>query len=464
MANPQPAVQSREDLILLLTEAAELEQLLCLQYLFAVLTLKRRSDDCLTEAELMKVTEWAQAIYLVARQEMVHMALVNNLLNAIGGAPHFRRPNYPYPARCFPFKMELQRLTKKTLENFLFFEQPFEGQCTPEEERVFKERPYIFNREDEEEVKSLKAQHEGYHPLPYDSIAELYRFILAALEKPIIPEHQLFIGPEHAQVTGADLHLAFETLGISGVYDMTINPIRDLKSAKAAIIQIIEEGEGDFERASATPGASGNQGEMSHFERFAKILDEFEDLEEKAEKDKRCFDPAWPAVDNPMLHRHQDVWGQSWSSLDSQVTLITHPQTRKVMDVFNEVYEMLLLLLYRFFSNVDETPEEMRALNYAAFYPMMTMFIRPLGETIASMPAFEGDEEGQRAGPSFEVFPTYTMLPHKRSAWIKIYEQMTKIANQCKTLSEEPGMPDRLVLIAANMRTTAIKFKQKMNI
>jgi hypothetical protein len=59
------------------------------QYLFAAFSLKQRADEGLTDGELAAVTRWRKAISHVATEEMLHLALVHNLLSAIGAAPHF---------------------------------------------------------------------------------------------------------------------------------------------------------------------------------------------------------------------------------------------------------------------------------------------------------------------------------------------------------------------------------------
>jgi Ferritin-like len=43
----------------------------------------------------------------VATEEMFHLALVQNLLSAIGAAPHLARPNLPAPARHYPAGVNL---------------------------------------------------------------------------------------------------------------------------------------------------------------------------------------------------------------------------------------------------------------------------------------------------------------------------------------------------------------------
>src|SRR5579864_774285 len=90
-------IEHREALIYMLCEAAELEHGIMCQYLFAAFSLKQREDEGLTTSELAAVNRWRSAISHVATEEMLHLALVHNLLSAVGAAPHFARPNLPAP-------------------------------------------------------------------------------------------------------------------------------------------------------------------------------------------------------------------------------------------------------------------------------------------------------------------------------------------------------------------------------
>ena len=65
------------------------------QYLFAGFSLKQDQAEGLTAEELDAVLRWRQSIFRVATEEMLHLALVQNLLSAIGAAPHLGRPACP---------------------------------------------------------------------------------------------------------------------------------------------------------------------------------------------------------------------------------------------------------------------------------------------------------------------------------------------------------------------------------
>src|SRR5256885_2446818 len=80
------SVEHRGQLIYLLREAAELEHGIMCQYLFAAFSLKQSTDEGLTSEQFQAVSKWRETIGEVARQEMLHLALVQNLLTAVGAA------------------------------------------------------------------------------------------------------------------------------------------------------------------------------------------------------------------------------------------------------------------------------------------------------------------------------------------------------------------------------------------
>ncbi len=112
LAPPEPpiVVEHRGALICLLREAAELEHAIMCEYLFAAFTLKQRADEGLSAVQLEAVDRWRKAVLLVARQEMLHFAIVQNLLTSIGAGPYFARPNLPTPPTHFPGGVQIELL------------------------------------------------------------------------------------------------------------------------------------------------------------------------------------------------------------------------------------------------------------------------------------------------------------------------------------------------------------------
>src|SRR5512144_2395549 len=83
----------KELLVRCLQEAAEIEHQLMIQYLYAAFSMKRHPDGTCSDAQYEHVRRWQSTVYMVARQEMEHLALVNGMLTAIGAQPFFDRQN-----------------------------------------------------------------------------------------------------------------------------------------------------------------------------------------------------------------------------------------------------------------------------------------------------------------------------------------------------------------------------------
>jgi Ferritin-like len=119
-------IEHREALIYMLCEAAELEHGIMCQYLFAAFSLKQSQDEGLSAAEQPAVQRWQAQVSKVATEEMLHLALVHNLLSALGAAPHLARPNLPAPAGHYPAGVQFVLLPfgGQSLRHFMFLERP----------------------------------------------------------------------------------------------------------------------------------------------------------------------------------------------------------------------------------------------------------------------------------------------------------------------------------------------------
>ena len=127
MAQETPiVVENREELFFLLSEAAQLEHMIMCQYLFATFSLKRDVNEGLTQSQLEAMKPWERVVLNVAVEEMLHLALVNNLLVALGSIPYFDRPNFPLHGKYFPagIKLALLPFGERALQHFLFLERP----------------------------------------------------------------------------------------------------------------------------------------------------------------------------------------------------------------------------------------------------------------------------------------------------------------------------------------------------
>src|SRR5512132_2990626 len=186
-------IEHREALIYMLYEAAELEHGIMCQYLFAAFSLKQREDEGLTAQELEAVLRWRRVVAHVATEEMLHLALVQNLLSAIGSAPHLARPNLPAPAHHYPAGVILTLVPfgERALQHFMFLERP-EGIDAPVHEAV-----------------PLMAEGDIVpQPQDFATIGHLYRSIEHGIDHLAekFGERNLFAGPARAQATSDYFH------------------------------------------------------------------------------------------------------------------------------------------------------------------------------------------------------------------------------------------------------------------
>jgi hypothetical protein len=411
------AKSSRTELIRLLTVAAELEHALCCQYLFAAFSLKHDTSEGLTDDQLNRVVDWERMILSVAREEMAHLGIVLNLLTALGGAPEFDHPPFPYPTLLYGHRMALEPFSVATLQKFVCFERPRD--IEPADAFCASPPPAAHPSEDFATVEEL-----------YDQIRKL----LVELDA---QPAELFVGPACAQVGGQSLGTDFARLGaMGGGYDIFMLEIFDLASALAAIERVIEDGEGAPEVR-----------EVDHYHRFLGILEAVEAADPPFEAARRVV--STPVLDQPIAR--------------APGTVVTEPLARAVMGLFDDAYRVMLMTLTRLFAHTDETEDDLAVLRSVAFFPLMTMAIRPLAEVLTAMPAHAPDD-GTRAGPSFDAGGPIAFLPHRAAAWTVLEEELREVADRAAEVAGMPGAPPRVAYIAGSLDLTARRFAAGMGI
>jgi hypothetical protein len=395
-------IDTREELVHTLSEAAELEHGLMVQYLYAAYSIKRRLDEGITPVQQALLVDWEATILGVAHEEMYHLANVCNLLSAIGGAPQFTRPNFPQPMDAYyPFDFQLEPLNDNSLYRFAVFELP-EGEPPPPAPQ-----------------KRGRLAIAGMDIPAYNHVGELYARISEGFES--IPERDLFIGRRP--------HQDVEDWGLR----LKLHLVKDLESAQKAITEIVEEGEG-------SPGAR----EGSHYDRFLQIRRALGEEIAKAPD----FEPARPVVNNPWTRKHRDASGGY---------LIEHGISRELAELFNDIYFTMLLMLIQYFSYGTETQAQRRMLRDSC-RRMMSAVIRPLAEVLTEMPA-SNDPDGERAGPGFEFYTGLRLAPDRDNQWTILRERFGREVEGAKALMEHAGcfpVLARLERVAEAMQGTLI--------
>ena len=398
-----PRIESRAQLIYLLSEAAELEHLLACSYLFAAYSLKTGLDEGLSETELQAVRGWRRSIRTVALQEMLHLGLVSNMLTAIGGAPNFRRPNFPQMARYYPpdIQLDLAPFNEQTIQHFVYLERP-EGAAVDDGD-AYTEASLAASALEVQAVSSTEGDELGVvgQPQHYRSVGQLYLAIEYGFREMValLGEEGLFIGPVRAQATQRQAHLR------------GLIPVQDLASAVAAIELIIEQGEGL---------RADNEG--THYWRFLQIEREYRRLK----RIRPEFEPARPVLANPFSRLPTDT---------PQGNLLDDPLSVAVCDLFNGTYELMIQLLMRFFAHGEESDPELVVLMDTAI-GLMGGVLAPLAQVLTRMPAGPR-HPGLNAGPSFQFFRSTQLLPYKQAAWFVFGERLRGLAARCDELSAE---------------------------
>lgn len=422
-----PVIRTRKELIAYLSVACELEQGLCLQYLFTAFSLKDDlSEGGLNSVEqLTAVRRWKANLFLVGAQEMLHLTQAANLMASAGGFVQLRRPNFPQAPDYYPTKLpwNLDPFSPAVIQRYACYERPatgpirmkFDGEpvlpvCNclvkeaeaPPEHSPFAHLPESLRGE--RPARARRAQ----------TIGELYEAIEAAFL--VLPD--VIIGDPDAQIDGHTVDFP------------QVNKVNSREDAKQGIDLIVRQGE----------GGHGDRPD-SHFGVFIDIYNQYAALK-RADPD---FNPVRPVCPNPLSRLHVDNTYPGWR-------LIVDPYTKNVNRLCSSIYETMLLMLYRFFATPSLSPAQQKKLS-AAFLRVMTTVIKPMGEAITKLPM--GGSTPGTAGPSFELDPDTQLLPQTVAAWRYIHERLLDDADRAAEFSRKPGAPAELKAAALSLRGIA---------
>ncbi len=294
--------------------------------------------------------EAAETIASVFIEEMLHMTLAANLLNAIGGVPVLDKPDFiptypqylPHSARTF--LIPLARLSRPTIETFMRIENP---------------------------SLESSAEADAFH-----SQGQFYLWIEEGLQtlSAALGEKQLFSGDPARQITPSSV----DYTGAGRVI-----PVYDLKSALEAINEIEEQGEGltpkevwDGDRDMFHP----EHEQVAHFFRYQEVM----------------LGRFYQRGDTPATGPHGAGFVVDW---DAVYPMRENPRTsdyapgtpvRAKMDAFNLLYSDTLRILHRAFNG---EPAQM----FASMSGMREL--KTLAQELMQMPSGDGVTT---AGPAFE--------------------------------------------------------------
>jgi hypothetical protein len=289
----------------------------------------------------------ATCIRDVVMEEMLHVTLACNLLNAIGGSPRFTprngktspSPDYPIflPHSDDAFLVDLRPFSHEALETFRKIEQPAAIGAPPEPDR-------------------------------YQTIAQFYEAVAAALQA-----HSPGIFTEDlATQVGASYYYG----GGGEAF-----PIHDLETANEALDVIIFQGEGsDLSIWDPDHDVFGEQEELAHFFRFDELYQE--------RRYVRGNTPASGPTGDPILIDYASILPMRPNPKAENYP--AGSELRALTEECNATYSALLTQLEAAFNGAPsaliESVQTMIALRYQAIALMHV----PL------------DDPGLTAGPAFQ--------------------------------------------------------------
>src|SRR6516162_608942 len=410
-AEPAIVVEDRKELTYLLSQAGELEHGLMCEYLYAAFSLKSTAGPGLRADQLAAVERWRGVILGIAAQEMMHWAMVQNLLTAVGSAPYVSRPHMPAQARGYPPGVQVRLLPfgEAALQHFVYLERP-EGMEGADAEGFLPAGTPPPPMGPEEVVPRGQD---------FATVGHLYRSIergFAHLADRLGAD-RLFTGP------------AFQQADESTFGWPDLRPITCLAGAGRAIERIVEQGE----------GARGDWAD-AHYGRFLAVLDDYRAMR----REDPAFEPAYPVA-------AAAVRGVEGFEPD---VYISDPGTGGCSDLFNAVYELLLQMIARYFAFGHETPGQRQVLAQTAV-GLMFDAIKPLGLLLARLPVGP-DHPGVTAGASFQLpYRASFLLPHRRSAWLRFAERLDELAAFAAGLLPPVGA-DEVMAVAGALRRAAV--------
>jgi len=238
-----PAEWTPEDLREHLQAAVELELLLIPPYLCALFSIQAGANR-----------EAALVIRSVVVEEMLHLTLAANVLNAVGGSPSVTTRewvgHYPtrLPLHTRSFAVDVRPFDDTALTAFLTVESPSFPIGEPPEAPADAASPRLLS------LRSGEAE--------YATIGAFYAAVQAGLEQLVerLGEEAVFtgkserqVGPEHYYASGG-----------------TLRKVKCLEDAVAAFREIVEQGEG--EETEPPPGEKFDpERDLAHFYRYNEL-------------------------------------------------------------------------------------------------------------------------------------------------------------------------------------------------
>lgn len=335
---PPTRISTVQDLRIHLQWAIEIEHSTIPPYLCALYSL-----DATHNAEAVEVV---QSVFV---EEMLHLALAANLLNAVGGepvldAPHLL-PGYPrtLPHGDQSFQVELLPFGHQALDGFLRIEQPSPRGAEPEDDH-------------------------------YETIGQFYEAIERGFRHlcEVLGEEAVFSGKPERQITAAYPY------GGAG----SIVAVHDLASALQALDEIVEQGEGSPQRDIWDGDHQmfhADRDEVAHYYRFEEL------------KLGRRYQNGDTASSGPTGVAVEVAWDAVCPMRPNPHIADSEPgsEVRVAQEAFNAAYCTLLFLLEQAFNGDPSMLGTATGAMFGLKSQARALMAEPSGDGFTGGPTFE---------------------------------------------------------------------------
>lgn len=467
--------RNREELLCKLQVASELEHNLLCAYLFTAATLKQNPSEFpvpVSDDVINTLSRWKGMVTGVAVQEMLHLTLASNLISAMGALPVFHRKNFPFDPGQVPFypenfRLDLQPYSITALITYFLFEAFDPTQMSPKEIKAclgFVTKA-LHDTPDEVVEEEAKKMLEGILAeevvSPIESIGELYLNIAQGI---VAIGEGLFIGDPDQQMTDTAITNLFfwaewnpfapdNTQTLPDPRTPNLIAVTNVESAIQAINTIIMTGEGqaqpwvDFLHSTGYSFPPINQ--PSHESIFEQLIREFGPTITKWHQTYGVWlKPERPVAYNPY------PFNAVPDNAGTPVTRVTQPFSAEMTALYNDIYELMLMLLQRTFGRMDENSFEAACLVQTTIRTMVYV----LGSNASVLTQlWTGHPDAKTTGPSFTI-PTLTrtgVSPKKKVAWTRMIESFQGLAARALALSKMPDASQTVVTGSSSSETVA---------
>jgi hypothetical protein len=405
----EPRLEPRDEVIFLLTAAAEIEHELMVQYLFAAYSLRIVEGEPNTDT----LRDIQRLILQIAREEMGHLITVQNLLHLVGGPLNFNREHSPFASQIYPFRFKLEPLTLDSLAKYVVAESPLvlpsdfpsadallyeqikerarrsnDGETLNHVGRIFARLEELFG----DEMQGVKDE-----DFRLDTTAQQAKFKDWGFEPASAP-----LGEK----------LIIETLEGADAAKLR-------EAALKAVHSIGQQGEG-FDLPPAGPGQS-----ESHFERFFDIYKRLEPIAQSG------VQLTLPVTENPNTTPPPPNPPSLMKMLETVVEAheskgrITHPRALAWAHLFNLRYRLLLIYLSHFLRLKNDLyvtqpgPAQGDRTERGLLLIWTFNEMRRLKKIAAKLVQLPRDKQpgGVNAGPPFELPYTLNLPDREEDRW-----------------------------------------------